>query len=139
MSEEEKTEPEPEPTVDAKGRPFISMAEVAEHKKQDDIWMVIHNKVYDVSAYLDDHPGGMEVLLDKAGDNATPDFEDVGHSADARKTLDQYEKGELVMSERTAEGEGASSSSGGGVASLMLPLVVLLLAAGAGYYMYATE
>ena len=31
------------------------------------MWMIISNKVYDVTKYLEDHPGGEEVLLDKGG------------------------------------------------------------------------
>lgn len=30
------------------------------------------------------HPGGEEVLLEKAGEDATEPFEDVSHSSDAR-------------------------------------------------------
>ena len=39
----------------------------AGHKDRDDVWMIISNKVYDVTKYLEDHPGGEEVLLDKGG------------------------------------------------------------------------
>lgn len=35
--------------------------EVAEHKSRDDIWFAIHGKVYDVTDFLDEHPGGEEV------------------------------------------------------------------------------
>jgi len=34
---------------------------------------------------LDEHPGGCEVLLEKAGEDRTEAFEDIGHSTDARK------------------------------------------------------
>jgi cytochrome b5 len=44
-------------------------------------------KVYDVTKYLDDHPGGAEVLLEQAGQDATDMFEDIGHSQDARLVL----------------------------------------------------
>ena len=75
-------------------------AELAKHKDRKNVWITIHNKVYDVSKYLDDHPGGEEVLMDRAGQDATEDFEDVGHSKDARQQLDKFEKGELPPSER---------------------------------------
>ena len=72
----------------------ISMAEVEKHTAEGDAWMVIGNLktqpetgplVYDVSGYLDDHPGGAEVMLDVAGKDADSMFEDIGHSKGARK------------------------------------------------------
>lgn len=41
------------------------------------------------------HSGGEEVLLDVAGQDATEAFEDVGHSDEARETLDQLIVGTL--------------------------------------------
>merc|ERR1711879_1137230 len=49
------------------------------------VWMVIHDKVYDVTKFLDEHPGGEEVLIETAGKDASEAFEDVGHSTDARE------------------------------------------------------
>lgn len=94
--------------------------------------MTINGKVYDVSKYLEDHPGGEEVLMDRVGQDATEDFEDVGHSQEARKQLTQFEKGELPPSERAA-----AKSGGGGGGMGALALLPVLLAAGA-YYYYAT-
>jgi cytochrome b involved in lipid metabolism len=39
--------------------------------------------------------GGEEVLLDVAGQDATEAFEDVGHSDEARETLEQLKVGTL--------------------------------------------
>ncbi|KDO61157.1 hypothetical protein CISIN_1g045035mg, partial [Citrus sinensis] len=36
--------------------------------------------VYEVTKFLEDHPGGDEVFLSVTGKDATDDFEDVGHS-----------------------------------------------------------
>ena len=41
------------------------------------------------------HSGGEEVMLDVAGQDATEAFEDVGHSDEARETLDQLYAGTL--------------------------------------------
>ncbi|PHU09765.1 Cytochrome b5 [Capsicum chinense] len=54
--------------------------------------------VYDVTSFLDDHPGGDEVLLTATGKDATDDFEDVGHSDDARELMNKYFIGEIVSS-----------------------------------------
>ncbi|XP_039953098.1 cytochrome b5-like [Bactrocera tryoni] len=47
------------------------------------------------------HPGGEEVLIEQGGKEATENFEDVGHSSDAREMMKKYKIGELVESERT--------------------------------------
>lgn len=49
---------------------------------------------------MDEHPGGEEVLLEQAGNDATAAFEDVGHSTDARDMRDSYYIGEIVESDR---------------------------------------
>ena len=124
--------------VMAKGRKFITRADVAKHSDRDDMWFVIEGKVYGVSKYLEDHPGGEEVLLDRAGADATEDFEDVGHSQQARDTLKKYELGELPPSERKASGGGGGGGGGGGSGGL-IGVVVLLAAVAAGMYFFFQE
>lgn len=51
--------------------------------------------VYDVSKFMDEHPGGDEVLISEGGRDASDAFEDVGHSDDARALLTPMLKGEL--------------------------------------------
>ncbi|XP_021806380.1 alpha-1,4-glucan-protein synthase [UDP-forming]-like [Prunus avium] len=48
-------------------------------------WDELNGKVYAVSSYLDNHPGGDEVVLAATGRDATEDFEDAGHSNTARE------------------------------------------------------
>lgn len=55
---------------------------------------VLSNDTHSMS-YIFQHPGGVEVLLENAGLEATYAFEDVGHSLDARELLDQYYIAEL--------------------------------------------
>ncbi|XP_012272643.1 cytochrome b5 [Orussus abietinus] len=63
--------------------------------------VIIHDKVYDVTVFLNEHPGGEEVLLDHGGKDASEDFDDVGHSEDAQVLMKQYMIGELVEAEKT--------------------------------------
>ncbi|KAK2979251.1 hypothetical protein RJ640_001641, partial [Escallonia rubra] len=56
---------------------------------------IVLEQVYDVTKFLDDHPGGDEVLLSATGKDATDDFEDVGHSSSARAMMDEFFVGEI--------------------------------------------
>lgn len=51
--------------------------------------------VYDISSYPDHHPGGDGILLEVAGTDATENFDYVGHSSDAERTLRSFEIGVL--------------------------------------------
>ena len=59
----------------------LTLAEVAAHDREDDCYLIIGNertggaKVYDVTKYLDEHPGGDAVLLELAGKYADDMFE----------------------------------------------------------------
>lgn len=70
--------------------------EIALHCKKNDCWIVIHSKVYDITDYLEKHPGGSSILLGCAGRDATKEFVQTGHSQNANKILDKYEIGELI-------------------------------------------
>ncbi|XP_031285531.1 cytochrome b5 [Pistacia vera] len=79
-------------------RKVFTLAEVSEHNSPKDCWLVIDGKVYDVTKFLDDHPGGDEVLLSATGKDATDDFEDVGHSSSAKAMMDELCVGHIDSS-----------------------------------------
>lgn len=51
--------------------------------------------VYNVTKYLNDHPGGAEVLIDTAGTDASEAFDNAGHSEDAFEIMAEYRIGKL--------------------------------------------
>ncbi len=71
----------------SKGVRHYTLSEIATHDRNDDLWMIIHDKVYDVTSMIDEHPGGAEVLFECAGMDATEPFDDVGHSQDSVNML----------------------------------------------------
>ena len=130
---------------------IFSLEEVEKHKQAsgDDksIWMVIHDKVYDVTKFLDEHPGGEEILVEHAGQDATEPFEDVGHSTDARDMMKEYLIGDLREEDKKGNvdtgpkpwGDSANENSeGGSWTSYALPMF-LAFAASIVYRMYFTK
>ncbi|KAG8369678.1 hypothetical protein BUALT_Bualt14G0038800 [Buddleja alternifolia] len=73
----------------------FSHSEVSAHNTPEDCWVIINAKVYNVTSYLNDHPGGDDVLLTAAGKDASEEFEDVGHGSAARLMLDEFYVGEV--------------------------------------------
>ncbi|KAG9285797.1 hypothetical protein G9A89_013222 [Geosiphon pyriformis] len=56
---------------------LISAQEIAKHNKREDCWVIIHGKVYDLTNFLPDHPGGIKVILQQAGKDATAAFDPI--------------------------------------------------------------
>ncbi|KAH7069891.1 cytochrome b5-like heme/steroid binding domain-containing protein [Paraphoma chrysanthemicola] len=73
----------------------FTYSDVSEHNTKKDLYIVVHDKVYNASSFVDEHPGGEEVLLDVGGQDSTEAFEDVGHSDEAREILDGLLVGKL--------------------------------------------
>lgn len=53
--------------------------EISKHNKSTDCWIILANRVYDITNFLENHPGGSEILLEFAGKNATDGFIEAGH------------------------------------------------------------
>eukprot|EP00927_Polykrikos_kofoidii_P068956 TRINITY_DN64317_c0_g1_i1.p1 TRINITY_DN64317_c0_g1~~TRINITY_DN64317_c0_g1_i1.p1 ORF type:complete len:134 (-),score=26.92 TRINITY_DN64317_c0_g1_i1:278-679(-) len=63
----------------------ILFDEVEKHNTEEDCWMILNDLVLKLPRdFLDEHPGGPEIVLALAGKDATSDFEDVAHSDSAR-------------------------------------------------------
>lgn len=51
---------------------MLDGAEVSKHNTKRSCWIVVDSKVYDVTPFLRQHPGGETVLLRQAGAVCTP-------------------------------------------------------------------
>ena len=82
----------------------LTSDEVSLHSTPDNCWMIVENKVYDVTAFIatQKHPGGA-AILEGCGKEATELFmtrpmgSGTPHSNKAQEMLQQYYLGELVM------------------------------------------
>ncbi|XP_070492077.1 cytochrome b5 reductase 4 [Chironomus tepperi] len=54
----------------------VSLEELKRHDQVDDCWMAIRGKVYNVTRYMEYHPGGSEQLIRGAGKDATNLFDE---------------------------------------------------------------
>ncbi|XP_049912489.1 cytochrome b5 [Epinephelus moara] len=79
---------------------YYRLSEIEEQNSFKSTWIIIQHKVYDVTKFLEEHPGGEEVLREQAGGDATESFEDVGHSTDAKEMSESMVIGELHPDDR---------------------------------------
>lgn len=112
-----------------------SLADVKSHNDNRSTWIIIHNNIYDVTEFLNEHPGGEEVLLEQAGKDGSEAFEDVGHSRDARELMVKYKIGELIESERKPVkeknadwGSSGNTDSNSSFRSWIIPISLGILA-----------
>jgi cytochrome b involved in lipid metabolism len=77
----------------------ITAANVAKHNSYNDCWMIINNKIYNVTDYVAMHPGGIETIIPYCGKDATVAFDTKGgrgsHSQNAQNLLTNYYVGNL--------------------------------------------
>ncbi len=120
----------------------LTLAEVAAHDREDDCYLIIGNertggaKVYDVTKYLDEHPGGDAVLLELAGKYADDMFEDIGHSMNARQQLKEFLVGTLDATEEELAALRAPAHTGNGDSFLLVAVAGALIAAVGGYFVF---
>jgi cytochrome b involved in lipid metabolism len=72
-----------------------TLAEVAKHNKKSDAWIVINNKVADITTWIPKHPGG-DIIMKGVGKNATNLFNSIGHDEYAKKMFKKYQIGILA-------------------------------------------
>ncbi|KAF9387977.1 fatty acid alpha-hydroxylase [Podila verticillata] len=73
-------------------------AQVESHNTEDSCWVVHKNKIYDVTSFVQDHPGGEDYILDHAGQDVTKLMQDELqhlHSEGAYEMLDEFFVGSL--------------------------------------------
>eukprot|EP00750_Incisomonas_marina_P002970 INCI12792.3.p1 GENE.INCI12792.3~~INCI12792.3.p1 ORF type:complete len:552 (+),score=83.29 INCI12792.3:237-1658(+) len=77
-------------------RSDLTMAEVAKHDKRDDAWIVVDGHCYDVTAYVDTHPGGWLPIANLAGKDVTDAFANYHPARVYEQLLPRYYIGEVA-------------------------------------------
>lgn len=71
-------EPSPAPPPAPKAQDKVSAQELSAHTTKDArTWVALYGQVYDLTDYVEEHPGGEEAILDVAGTEGTEHFEAV--------------------------------------------------------------
>ncbi|CAM9556494.1 unnamed protein product [Ascophyllum nodosum] len=88
------------PTEDRVRSNKFTWQEVAQHNSRESAWVIIKDKVYDITHWMDKHPGGSEVVLLMAGRDVTDAFASYHPFTDKpRKMLPKFEIGRAVSKE----------------------------------------
>lgn len=77
------------------GKPVFTMAEVATHNTREDCWVVIDNYVYNITSFIDRHPGGIGPITNMAGKDATDVFSNYHAARVYKDMLPKYLIGEV--------------------------------------------
>ncbi|KAE8710501.1 Cytochrome B5-like protein [Hibiscus syriacus] len=79
---------------DPKAFKSYSKSEVMLHNKRTDCWVILKDKVYDVTSYVEEHPGG-DAILAHAGDDSTEGFFGPQHATRVFGMIDDFYIGDL--------------------------------------------
>jgi len=117
------------------------MDEVAEHRSVKDCWLALYGKVFDVTKFLDAHPGGKGILLSMAGKDATSEFENIHSSSGGFSLVNKWMPNCEVGIVRNYDGpappeESPSTAIGSKWPGVFLFIPVFILFA---YLVYQTE
>ncbi|KAL5314194.1 hypothetical protein ACEPPN_018619 [Leptodophora sp. 'Broadleaf-Isolate-01'] len=56
---------------------YLGSSEIQKHSHEDDCWIIVHSKVYDVSDFHKEHPGGSNIIMRYAGGDATAAYDEI--------------------------------------------------------------
>jgi cytochrome b involved in lipid metabolism len=75
---------------------YYTMEEVQKHNSRESCWTVVRGDVYDLTKWIDKHPGGADKILKLCGKDGTQAFEKKhGGQEKPEKALEQSEIGKL--------------------------------------------
>jgi cytochrome b involved in lipid metabolism len=80
--------------VGAAPRRFTA-AEVSQHCTRDSLWLIIDGRVYDVTTYVDQHPGG-DAIFRNAGRDSSAGFHGDQHPDKVNELLPDFYLGDLI-------------------------------------------
>lgn len=69
MSEAQPAQAQPAQAQTKPDVKTLTLEDCKSHNKEEDCWLVVGGKVYDVTEFLDEHPGGFDIVLAACGES----------------------------------------------------------------------
>uniref|UniRef100_A0A7S0YUG8 Fatty acid 2-hydroxylase n=1 Tax=Hemiselmis tepida TaxID=464990 RepID=A0A7S0YUG8_9CRYP len=91
----------------------FSWEEIRKHDSEGDAWVVMEGKVFNVSKFLNDHPGGSSIVMGHLGTDIGEVWDDEdyhSHSGSAKKILQKYCIGVVEGEECNSDGDVVQAS-----------------------------
>eukprot|EP00803_Ostreobium_quekettii_P005806 evm.model.scf_1626.3 EVM.evm.TU.scf_1626.3 scf_1626:21787-23533(-) len=128
---------------DEDGEKIYTIDDFADRTTRSSCWVAIGDHVYDVTNFLEEHPGGDDIILEEAaGTDATEKFEEIGHSPAARAMLEKYVVGRFKdtgapkpkRAQKKMSIQPSQSTGFMKVVQILLPLLLVALAVALQYF-----
>ncbi|KAI0157233.1 FMN-dependent dehydrogenase-domain-containing protein [Xylariaceae sp. FL1272] len=74
------------------GGRLVSVEEISAHQTLEDLWLVVDGIVYDLTEFAPDHPGGVTVLLQYAGRDASHAYSEIHSPSLIKNSLPESRK-----------------------------------------------
>lgn len=87
--------PAPAPAPAPKVYKKYTRAQVQSEASTTAVLTIISGSVYDLTGFLEEHPGGSSVVMAYVGKDATGAFDAIGHSNSAHTWMKDFKVGEL--------------------------------------------
>jgi cytochrome b involved in lipid metabolism len=73
---------------------LITDKELLQHADDKSLWVAVHGRVFDLTDFYMEHPGGFDIIEEVAGQDATTKFEEGDHRIESIRDLSKYYIGE---------------------------------------------
>lgn len=114
----------------------VSSEALSRHADHANCWIGLHGLVFDLTSFLNEHPGGPDVIVSVSGRDCTREFEDVGHTDSARRLAQKYLIGRIqgshedsplrIPTNKEVQERNDSKSTTGTVGTIVILSAVLM-------------
>ncbi len=87
--------PTPTPSPTATPNPSFTAQQIAAHNTASNCWVIMNSKVYNITSYIPNHPGGTGTITPYCGKDAASAFGSISHSQNANNLLASFFVGNL--------------------------------------------